>query len=79
MGNGSGDSSVPEWKDREMSQLSLQISVTKAQVVISTKHTIGSPASHFVELLPSKWTLDAPGANGSLLLDGVLQHRLQRQ
>lgn len=41
--------------------------------------TVGASPSHFVELLPREGSLHAPGPDRSLLLDGVLQHGLQRE
>ena len=39
--------------------------------------TVGPPSRHLVELLPGEGPLDAPGPHRPLLLDGVLEHRLQ--
>lgn len=38
--------------------------------------TIGSTPGHFVELLPRKGPLEAPGSC-SLLLNGILQYRVE--
>lgn len=39
--------------------------------------TVGAPSSHLVELLPGEGSLNAPGAHRPLLLDGILEYRLE--
>lgn len=63
------------------SKNSTQQYVTSLQEV--SELTVGTSPSHFMELLPGKWTLNMldvfPSPPCSLFLDGILQEGLQGQ